>query len=443
LLGVHSLVWDEAQKISGKDPDFHRRDLWNAIEMGAYPEYELGVQLLPEEAQDKVGFDILDATKIWPEDVVPVQRIGKLTLNRNPDNFFAETEQVAVHPGHIVPGIDFSDDPLLQGRLFSYLDTQINRFGSPNFHQLPINQPKSPVNNRQQDSFMRSTNRPGKANYEPNSLDDLKEATSKQGGFESYPAPISGAKLRERSKTFSDHYSQATLFFKSLTPPEQDHLIAALQFELGKVSNKKVQERMLEHLANVDGDMTTQVATYIGLKAPKGQVNMKVGKTKGLSQEESPGDTIKTRKIAILTSDGVNAAEVSRMLSGMKKNGATAEVIAPHLGELAGGEVKVDNTYATAASVLYDAVYVPGGKESVKQLVGDYEVRHFVREAYNHGKAIAASGEGAELLQAVGITPGPGVVSGKSSSDFTQNFVDAIKHRHWNRVKSVDKVKSN
>ncbi len=443
LLGVHSLVWDEAQKISGKDPDFHRRDLWDAIEMGAYPEYELGVQLLPEDAQDKVGFDILDATKIWPEDVVPVQRIGKLTLNRNPDSFFAETEQVAVHPGHIVPGIDFSDDPLLQGRLFSYLDTQINRFGGPNFHQLPINQPKSPVNNRQQDSFMRSTNRPGKANYEPNSLDDLKEATSKQGGFESYPAPVSGAKLRERSKTFSDHYSQATLFFKSLTPPEQDHLIAALQFELGKVSNKKVQERMLEHLANVDGDMTKQVATYIGLKAPKGQVNMKVVKTKGLSQEESPGDTIKTRKIAILTADGVNSADVSRMLSGMKKNGATAEVIAPHLGELAGGEVKVDKTYATAASVLYDAVYVPGGKESVKQLVEDYEVRHFVREAYNHGKAIAANGEGAELLQAAGIAPGPGVVSGKSSSDFTQNFVDAIKHRHWNRVKSVDKVKSN
>ena len=441
LLGVHSLVWDEAQKINGKDPDFHRRDLWEAIEMGAYPEYELGVQLLAEEDKDKVEFDILDATKIWPEDVVPVQRIGKLTLNRNPDNFFAETEQAAFHPGHVVPGIDFSDDPLLQGRLFSYLDTQINRFGAPNFHQLPINQSKSPVNNFQQDSFMRYTNRPGKANYEPNSLSggDAKEANEKEGGYVSYPARVEGSKVRERSKTFSDHYTQAALFYNSMTLPEKEHIRQALQFELGKVSKKKIQQRMLEHLANIDGQLAMLVGRHLGLATPKGQDSTRVGKTKGLSQEEGPKDTIKTRKVAILAADGVSTSELTRMEAGLKKNGATAEVVAPHLGELRGttGEmIRIDKSFSTTDSVMYDAVYVPGGKDSVTTLVGDYEVKRFLRDAYDHGKAIAASGEAADILQAAGIRSAPGVVSEKSGSDLAQSFIEAIsQHRHWNRPK--------
>ena len=438
LLGVHSLVWDEAQKLAGKDPDFHRRDLWEAIENKAYPEYELALQLLPEEEQDKLGLDVLDPTKIWPEDMIPLQRVGKLTLNRNPDNFFAETEQVALHPGHLVPGIDVTDDPLLQGRLFSYLDTQLNRFGTPNFAQLPINQPKSSVNNFQQDGIMRYANRPGKANYEPNSLAGTPgEAPGKKNGYAHYPQPVQGQKVRERSKTFSDHYSQAALFYNSLTLPEKEHIRQALQFELAKVSKKKVQQRMLEHLANVDGELAMLVAKHLGTMAPKGQDSTKIGKAKGLSQEEGPRDTIKTRKVAILAADGVSTAELTRMEAGLKKSGATIAVVAPHLGELRGSSgdmVRVDKSFSTADSVMYDAVYVPGGKDSVTALIGDYLVRHFVRDAYDHGKALAASGEGAEILQAVGIASALGVVSEKSGSDLTRSFIEAIsRHRHWNR----------
>jgi catalase len=414
--------------------------LWEAIENKSYPEYELALQLVPEEDQNKLGIEILDPTKIWPEDLVPLQRVGKLVLNRNPDNFFAETEEVAYHPGHLVSGIDVSDDPLLQGRLFSYLDTQLNRFGTPNFAQLPINQPKSPVNNFQQDGIMRSTNRPGKANYEPNSLAGTpEEAPAKKGGYAHYPAPVEGMKTRERSQTFEDHYNQAALFYNSLTLPEQEHIRQALQFELGRVSSKKIQQRMLEHLANIDGQLAMLVGDYLGLKAPKGQDSTKVGKAKGLSQEEGPKDTIKSRKVAILAADGVDAAELTRMETGLKKSGATTEVVAPRLADLrsaSGDMLRVDKTFATAESVMYDAVYVPGGKKSVGALQGDYEARHFVREAYNHGKAIAASGDGADILQTVGITSAPGVVSERSGSDLTRSFIEAIsQHRHWNRPK--------
>ena len=222
VLGVHSVVWDEAQKISGKDPDFHRRDLWNAIASGAFPEYELGVQLVPEADEMNFDFDLLDATKLIPEDLVPIQPVGKLTLNRNPDNFFIETEQVAFHTGHVVPGIDFSNDPLLQGRNFSYLDTQLNRFSGPNFHQIPINQSKAAVNNYQQDGFMRYANRPGRVNYEPNSLGgNAREATPEEGGFVSYPAATEGTKVRARSESFGDHFTQATLFYNSMSDPEK------------------------------------------------------------------------------------------------------------------------------------------------------------------------------------------------------------------------------
>lgn len=436
LLGVHSLVWDEAVKLAGVDPDFHRRDLWEAIESKVYPEYELALQLVPEEDVDKVPFDILDATKIWPEDQFPLQRVGKLTLDRNPDNFFAETEEVAFHPGHLVPGIDVSDDPLLQGRLFSYQDTQLNRFGTPNFAQLPINQPKSPVNSFQQDGMMRYTNRPGKANYHPNSISGSpKEATAKQGGYVHYPATMQGTKVRERSKTFGDHYSQAALFYNSLTLPEQEHIGQALIFELGKVSDVKIQKLMLDHVAKVDDALAGKVALKIGLAAPKGQSANRAGKTKGLSQEEGPKDSIKGRKIAILAANGVAVGDTKQIEAALKKEGATADVIAPHLGELKGG-LKVDKSLATSDSVMYDAVYIPGGKESIAMLIGDYEARHFVRDAYNHGKAIATSGEGNELLQALGIKDAPGVVTDKTSGGLTKGFVEAItQHRHWNRPK--------
>jgi catalase len=436
LLGVHSLVWDEAQKLAGKDPDFHRRDLWEAIEQKAYPEYELALQLVTDEDVDKLAFDILDATKIWPEDQVPLQRVGKLTLNRNPDNFFTETEEVAFHPGHLVPGIDVSDDPLLQGRLFSYQDTQLNRFGTPNFAQLPINQPQSPVNNFQQDGMMRFTNRPGKANYHPNSITGSpKEATAKQGGYVHYPAPIQGHKVRQRSKTFADHYTQAALFYNSLSLPEQEHIGQALMFELGKVSDVKIQKAMLDHVAKVDGALASMVGMKLGLEAPKGQPAIRAGKTKGLSQAEGPKDSIKGRKIAVLAADGVTAADIKHVEAALKKEGATADIIGPHLGKLKGG-LKVDKSLATVDSVLYDAVYIAGGKESVTLLLGEDEARWFVREAYNHGKAIATSAEGNDLLRALGINDAPGVVHEKSGGGLTTSFMEAIgQHRHWNRPK--------
>jgi len=434
VLGVHSLVWDEAQQLAGKEPDFHRRDLWDAIDSKAYPEYELALQLVPEEDGDKLGFDLLDPTKLWPEDQIPLQRVGKLTLNRNPDNFFAETEQIAFHPGHVVPGIDMSDDPLLQGRLFSYSDTQLNRFGTPNFAQLPINQPKSPVNNFQQDGPMRFANRPGPTNYAPNSLAGTpQEAPAKKEGYVHYPAPVNGVKTRERSKTFGDHYTQAALFYNSLTPPEQEHIGQALTVELSKVTDAKIKTLMLEHLAKIDHDLAGQVAAKIGMQAPKGASATRAGKSKGLSQEEGPKDSIKSRKVAILAADGVTAADVKRMAASLKKEGATTEVIAMRLGELK-GDVKVDKSFATADSVLYDAVYVPGGPESVTALRGEEKARRFVRQAYDHGKALAASGEGTDLFQSVGVGEAPGVVMEKGGSDGIKSFIAAIaQHRHWNR----------
>ncbi len=436
LLGVHSLVWDEAQQLAGKEPDFHRRDLWDAIDSKAFPEFELALQLVPEEDGDTLGFDLLDPTKLWPEDQIPLQRVGKLTLNRNPDNFFAETEQIAFHPGHVVPGIDMSDDPLLQGRLFSYSDTQLNRFGTPNFAQLPINQPKSPVNNFQQDGPMRFANRPGPTNYAPNSLAGTpQEAPAKKEGYVHYPAPVNGVKTRERSKTFGDHYMQAALFYNSLTPPEQEHIGQALTVELSKVTDAKIKTRMLEHLAKIDQDLAAQVAGRVGMQAPKGESATRAGKSKGLSQEEGPKDSIKSRKIAILAADGVTAADVKRISAGLKKEGATVEVIAMRLGELK-GEVKVDKSFATADSIMYDAVYVPGGTECVTALLGEEKARRFVRQAYDHGKALAASAEGASLFQSVGVGEAPGIVMEKGGNDGIKSFISAIaQHRHWNRPK--------
>ena len=271
LLGVHSVAWDEAQKISGKDPDFHRRDLWDAIQNGDFPEWELGVQIVPEADEFKFDFDLLDPTKIIPEELVPVQRIGKLTLNRNPDNFFAETEQVAFHLGHIVPGIDFTNDPLLQGRLFSYTDTQLLRLGGPNFQQIPINRPVIPVHNNQRDGFSRQNIDRGKTSYGPNSLRNNypEQVKEEQGGYVTYPARVEGYKIRTRSKSFLDHFSQARLFFNSQSDPEKNHLIAALSFELGKVKTIAVRERMLGILSLIDKSMAAQVAGALGLHVPQ------------------------------------------------------------------------------------------------------------------------------------------------------------------------------
>lgn len=411
LLGVHSLVWDEAQKLAGKDPDFNRRDLWEAIETGNFPQFELGLQLLGEGEVDRLGpnVDVLDATKIWPEDLVPVQRVGRMTLNRNPENFFAETEQSAFHLGHIVPGIDFTNDPLLQGRLFSYLDTQINRFGTPNFSQLPINQPKmAAIRNYNQDGFMRYANPPGVANYEPGSRGVRHTEAAPGEGFVSYPEEMQGRKQRVRAESFGDHFTQARLFWNSMSAPEKEHIVEAFRFELGKVTLQPVQERMLQHIANVDAQLAELVAAGLGLPAPAPTVvNEHTDTTTGLSQLEGLPAPVAGRMVAILAADGVNVAELMQMARALDKAGIKCELIAPHGGFLKGNNgtepLQVDKTLLTADSILYDAVYVPGGADSASILKNDGEALHFIQEAYKHCKAICATREGSIVVQAAGL----------------------------------------
>ncbi len=427
VLGVHSLVWDEAQKIAGKDPDFHRRNLAESIDLGVYPEWEMGLQIIAEGQETRFDFDILDATKIWPEDLVPVQRIGKMTLNRNPDNYFAETEQVAFMPTNVVPGIDFSDDPLLQGRLFSYLDTQLSRLGSPNWPELPINRPLAPVSNNQRDGHMRYRIDPGRVAYEPNNLQGNipNQVPPAQGGFFTYPEQVSGPKVRQRSPTFADHYGQARLFWNSMTPIEREHMTKALQFELSKVLTRDVRLRMLGHLQQINDVLAAQVARELGepvhtshaTAPPPGTSDSTaqtevlahatspttasggLQRTRGLSLEEGQPKTAKARKIAILAADGVTAADVMTIQQALHAAGSQGVVVGPHLMSL-GNNVEATMTFANTSSVLFDAVYVPGGAQSVKALIQKGDAHVFIDEAYKHGKPIAAIAEGVELLTA-------------------------------------------
>ena len=468
LLGLAQVVWDEAQKISGKDPDFHRRDLWEAIENGDFPEWELGVQIIEEKDEHSFPFDLLDATKLIPEELVPVQRIGKLTLNRNVENFFAETEQVAFHTGNIVPGIDFTNDPLLQGRLFSYLDTQLLRLGGPNFHEIPINRPVAPVHNNQRDGFMRQTINRGQTSYDPNSLRGgcPFQAGMDMSGFVSYAEKIDAQKVRQRSASFFDHFSQATLFYRSQSVAEQNHIVRALRFELGKVETPPIRERMLGLLAQVDSDLANRVAVGLGLNVPKKlekPMNMSVPadadprkfqpKRNGEELEPSPAlrmvdnpnfplKSIKTRKIAFLVADGFNEASVQDMKMALMKAGAKAMTVAPHLGVLTGADgetLNADFSFATGASVLFDAVYVPDGQASVTALQAGPEAVDFLREAYQHCKTIAAHGVGAQLLENAGLGESmadAGLISSRDGDArmLAENFIVGIaRHRHWER----------
>jgi len=424
LLGVHSVAWDEAQKISGKDPDFHRRDLWEAIENGAFPEWELGVQIVPEADEQRFEFDLLDPTKIIPEELVPVKRIGKMTLNRNPDNFFSETEQVAFHVGHIVPGIDFTNDPLLQGRLFSYTDTQLIRLGGPNFHEIPINRPVVPVHNNQRDGFMRQQINKGRTSYNPNSLGGgcPFQAGSMKGGFTSHTEKIDAHKVRQRSKSFFDHFSQAKLFFNSQSEPEKQHIIDAFSFELGKVETKEIRERMLSILSKVDKGLAAKVAYNLGLHVlpPQPIINHSIpadgnpsdfqpveiesslDNSPALSMAHTIKDSIKTRKIAVLAADGVNDQTVIAMQDALIDLGAVVEIIAPHLGTIMAENdtiVPVKHSFLTAASVLYDAVYIPGGNNSCATLAADPDAVHFINEAYRHCKPIAADQDAIQVIK--------------------------------------------
>ncbi|MEX2336244.1 MAG: catalase [Fulvivirga sp.] len=468
LLGMHSLVWDEAQKLAGKDPDWLRRDLWEAIEMGDHPEFELGVQIVEEEDEHAFNFDLLDATKIIPEELVPVRKIGKMTLNRNPENFFAETEQVAFHPGHVVPGIDFTNDPLLHGRLFSYIDTQLTRLGGPNFSEIPINRPHVAVNNNQQDGFMRQHNSKGKTNYSPNSRGGgcPMTAPQKMHGYAHYAEKVEGYKVRERSDSFKDHYSQATLFWNSLTDPEKQHLVEAAHFELGKVETMEIRERLIAHFSHIDQELSSRVAKGIGVTnvsdnaketvegvREKPELDMtgkkSVEQSAALSMADTIKDTIRSRRIAILAADGFDHDGLMQVKKSLMDAGAHVKIISKLLGKIKasnGEAIDVDKNAVTTASIMYDAVYIPGGMEHAEALKKQGDAIHFIQEAFKHGKAIGATEEGVSLLVETKIAEASnsnerfsadGIVLTRDSRDisqFTEKFITAIaQHRHWNR----------
>ncbi len=467
-LGTHSVVWDEAQKISGTNPDFHRQDLWESIEMGHFPEWELGVQVIPSADEDKFEFDLLDPTKLVPEELVPVTIIGRMVLNANPDNFFAETEQIAFHPGHLVPGIDFTNDPLLQGRLFSYTDTQLSRLGSPNFHEIPINRSIAPVHNNQRDGHMRQEINVGRVSYHPNSLGGgcPYQARISEGGFSSFAERVDAHKIRARSDSFTDHFGQAKLFFNSQTDVEKSHIVKALRFELGKVQTTAIRVRMLGLLSQVDQQLADRVAAGLGANvpptpekpmnhgvSPENEMGSQEPQTvehstktsTALSVIENPTNTpsVASRKVAILCAEGVSEACVSNIKNALLENGAKGCVIAPHLGSVAtleGGAVAAEFTFMTASSVLFDAVYVPDGMD-LNELADNDSVTEFINDAYRHCKVIGADGKAIDLIATM---PFSGKTDNKDQglvlsaeagrAEFADDFVTAMAvHRHWGR----------
>ncbi|WP_293798144.1 catalase HPII [uncultured Pantoea sp.] len=454
VAGKASLLWDEAQKLTGRDPDFHRRDLWEAIEAGDFPEYELGLQLIPEEDEFKFDFDILDATKLIPEELVPVELVGKMVLNRNPDNFFAETEQVAFHPGHIVPGLDFSNDPLLQGRLFSYTDTQISRLGGPNFHEIPINRPVCPYHNFQRQGMHRTEIDTNPANYEPNSINNNwpREVppAAKEGGFESYQERVEGSKVRELSPSFGEYYSQPRLFWLSQTAEEQQHIIGAYSFELSKVARPYIRERVVDHLLQIDVSLAQAVATNLGLKLSDEQLNTAPPKdVNGLTKDESlslyaqPSGDIKGRQVALLLSDGVKAADVLAILQALKAQGVHAKILAAHMGQVLaddGSVLPVDATFTGLPSLTFDAVIVPDGNIDALLLSGD--ARYFLLEAYKHLKAIGLSGDARRFKAQFNVQDNEteeGLVEAvKAEGSFMADFLALMaSHRVWSRSKKA------
>lgn len=450
VAGKASLLWDESQKLTGRDPDFHRRDLWEAIEAGDFPEYELGLQLIPEEDEFSFDFDILDATKLIPEELVPVEIVGKMVLNRNPDNFFAETEQVAFHPGHIVPGLDFTNDPLLQGRLFSYTDTQISRLGGPNFHEIPINRPVCPYHNFQRQGMHRQDIDTNPANYEPNSINDNwpreTPPAAEGGGFESYQERVEGHKVRERSPSFGEYYSQPRLFWLSQTPVEQQHIIGAYSFELSKVARPYIRERVIDHLLNIDIALAQGVADNLGIALTADQLNTPPAPdVHGLKKDDSlslyavPGGEIKGRQVALLVSDGVKSADVLAVLQSLKAVGVHTKLLAPHMGQVVaddGSILPVDATFAGLPSLTFDAVFVPDGNIDALLLSGDS--RYYLLEAYKHLKVIGLSGEARRFKTQFALQDDEeeeGIVDGlKADSAMMGAFIDAMKaHRVWAR----------
>jgi catalase len=462
VAGTHSLVWDEAVKISGADPDFHRRDLWEAIEAGAYPEYELGLQIITEEQAESFTFDVLDATKIVPEELVPVTPVGKLVLNRNPDNFFAETEQVAFCVAHVVPGIDFSNDPLLAGRIHSYVDTQISRLGGPNFHEIPINAPVAQVHNNQRDGMHRQAINRGRVSYEPNSLGGGCPFQAGMKGFVSFPERRDEGdhKVRGKAERFADHYTQATLFWNSQTDIEKQHIINAFRFELSRVQIAAIRERMVSGLMNVAPELAEAVAAGLGIREmpppmPRvmaDNVTPEVSKSPALSLFARPGDgSIRARRVAILVADGFEAAPVKALVDRLTREGAVPRFVATTLGAVqpgAGDPIEADVSLEATPAVLYDAVALPDGADAVSALRIDGRTLEFIKDQYRHCKPILAAGASQALLDACGIKatlpngkPDPGLVVTADADTGIGQFVAAIaKHRHFARETDPPRV---
>ena len=445
-LGAQSTGWDEAVKIAGADPDYHRRDLHDAIESGAFPEWEFGVQLLTQEQADALPFDILDATKLIPEELYPIEMVGRMVLDRNPDNFFAETEQAAFLPTNVPPGIDFSEDPLLQGRLFSYQDTQLSRLGTVNFHQIPINQAKGcPFQNLQRDGHMQMTVPKGRANYEPNSLAEAGEdggsREDPKGGFRSARIAGDGAKVRLRAESFADHYSQARLFYRSQTNIEQAHLASALVFELSKCSFDHVRERILANLQNVDAELATRVAAGLNAKLPAPSVPA----VQPIDMDRSPAlrivgkypDSLKGRSVGILVTDGADGEVVAAVRAAVEAEGASVKIVAPKIGgvKLKGGKVlAVDGQLAGSPSVIFDAVALVLSEEGCAQLLADSAAIDFVHNAFVHLKAIGFTPAAQPLLDKAGVVADPGVINlaGKVGA-----FLPPARTRQWDREPKV------
>jgi catalase len=449
-LGLQSVTWNEALKINGADPDFHRRDLWNAIDMGAFPEWELGLQLFDDDFADRFDFDILDATKFIPEELVPVRRVGRLVLDRLVDNFFAETEQVAFCTANVVPGIDFTNDPLLQGRNFSYLDTQVKRLGSPNFTFLPVNAPKCPFSTFQQDGHMAIGNRPGRVNYEPNSYEGADHGPGEvDGGYVSFPEPLTGEKQRVRSATFADHYSQARQFYVSQTDVEQRHIAGAFTFELSKVEDPAVRERIVGHLRHVDEPLATKVAAGLGMRTlptppkPAREPLADLPPSHALSIARNGPTSFEGRKLGILVSDGVPVKVFSALVRAMKATKATIEVIAPAIFGVEaddGTAIEAHQQLAGGPSVVYDAVVLALGPTGSRTYSNMPAARDFIADAYAHCKYIGYTEGASDLLQAaLGEQPlDEGVIAldGKPSIDvFTRELVNL---RVWSREKPND-----
>lgn len=453
-LGTHSLVWDEAVKIAGADSDFHRRDLWDAIEAGEYPEWELGLQVFTEAQAEAFSFDVLDATKLIPEELVPVTPVGRMVLNRNPDNFFAETEQVAFCTAHVVPGIDFSNDPLLAGRIHSYVDTQITRLGGANFHEIPINAALAPVHNNQRDGLHRQAIPRGRVAYEPNSLGGGCPFQAGAAGFVSFPQPMEGDKLRGKPEKFADHYTQSTLFYESQTEVEKAHIVGGFRFELSKLTVPAIRERMLASLVNVSADMAAKIADGLGMTLPEAMpkalaksIRPEVANSPALSLTARPGDGgIRTRKVAILVADGVDGASIVDVQSALTAAGAVVCLIAPRLGPVEtadGTPVEASGTLENSPPVLFDALVLPDGDDGVKLLAGYGQTQEFVTNQYRHGKTLLALGASKALLDKAEIAttlasgkPDPGIVlaSADTIDDGAAAFIAAVgKHRHPER----------